>query len=159
MSLRKEIQILNKRKRIYIYHDKVHIATNKNNDENPINLEVLLMEPTTHIFHELNFKLDPGEAPPFAGHRGCRLGKIPEKQKAIYKQIGGILKKCREEADLSTSFVVDKLGINLLTLQKTEKGERRIYQSEIRLLCNLYAAETKPLIDLLIQIEELEDNQ
>lgn len=159
MSLRKEVHILNKRKRMYIYYDKVHIATVKNDDDKPITLEVLLMEPKSNIFHELNFKLKPGEAKPFAGHRGCVLGKIPESHRIIFKKIGELLKKAREKSGLSASHVVGKLGLNLLTLQKTEKGERRIYQSEIRLLCKLYKQDPEPMISQLILLEELEDNQ
>ena len=156
MTIKKEMHIINKNKRVYIYYGKVHVATLKNVSDGQVYFEALLMDPSSHIFHALNFKLDPGEAPPFAGHRGSKVGKIKEEQKNLYSKIGLILRENREKVGLSLSHVAAKLGITLVVLQKTEAGSRRISQSEIRLLCNLYRTDTKPLIDLLVQIEEME---
>lgn len=154
--MKKEIIIINKRKRIYIYHNKLHILTIKNDSDVPITLESLLMTPDVNIFHALNFKLNPGEAPPFRGQRGAQLGKASDEQKTIYKKIGSILKKNREDAGMSMSHVVGKLSLNLPVLQKTEAGARRIYQSEIRLLCQLYDAESAIPLKLLEELEDLE---
>jgi len=156
MTIKKEMHIVNKNKRIYIYYGKLHIMTLKNISDGQIYIEALLMDPSSHIFHALNFKLDPGEAPPFSGHRGSRVGKMKPEEKEIYTRIGTILKQNREKCGLSLGHVIAKLGITLIVLQKTEAGLRRISQSEIRLLCKLYQADTKELIDLLVQIEEME---
>lgn len=154
--MKKEIHVVNKRGRIYIYHKKVHILTLKNDSDAPITLESLLMYPDVHIFHALKFKLNPGETPPFQGHRGCRLGKVSPEQKEIYKKIGLVLKEYREAAGLSMSHVAGKLSLNLPVLQKTEQGDRRIYHSEIRLLCQEYEADPAIPLKLLEAIEEFE---
>lgn len=153
MTIRKEITIVNKNKKIYIYHNKEHILTIKNYCEKKIFFETMAMVPSVHIFHEQQFRLDPGEKPPFRGHRGKQVGKIPEEHSKVYKQIGSMLKNFRTKKGLSVVEVCDRLSVNLLVMQKTESGRRRISKKEIELLSSIYGVDPKPAIDMLSKLE------
>lgn len=64
----------------------------------------------------------------------------------IYKVLGNHLRNSREAAGLTLTNVADKLSATPMTIQRYEKGDRKITIEKIRLLCALYNVDADQLM-------------
>lgn len=64
----------------------------------------------------------------------------------IYKILGRHLRNSREAAGLTLTDVAEKLSITPMTIQRYEKGDRKISVEKIRVLCDLYNIDADQLM-------------
>lgn len=64
----------------------------------------------------------------------------------LYKTLGRYLRVAREASGLTLSDVANKIDTTLMTIQRYEKGDRKITVEKIRLLCSLYGVDADKLM-------------
>lgn len=64
----------------------------------------------------------------------------------IYKILGRHLRAARESAGLTLSDVAEKISATPMTIQRYEKGDRKISVEKIRSLCTLYDVDADQLM-------------
>lgn len=68
----------------------------------------------------------------------------------LYKALGSLLRSARESTGLTLAEVAEKLRVTTMTVQRYEKGERKISIEKIRLLCDIYSVSADNLMALAI---------
>ena len=64
----------------------------------------------------------------------------------LYKVLGSYLRVAREASGLTLSEVSKKIDSTLMTVQRYEKGDRKITVEKIRTLCSLYGVDADTLM-------------
>lgn len=67
-------------------------------------------------------------------------------EEGLYKQLGLLLRTARESAGLTLTDIANRVKVTPMTIQRYEKGERKISVEKIKLLCSYYSTDSDLLM-------------
>jgi len=71
-------------------------------------------------------------------------------EQELYYILGNLLKKSRENAGLTLTEVSEKMKTTPMTIQRYEKGDRKISVEKVRELCSIYGQDSDQIMKLAV---------
>lgn len=76
-------------------------------------------------------------------------------EESLYKELGNLLRTAREKSGLTLAEIANKMEVTPMTIQRYEKGERKINTEKIRLLCKFYSVNPEELMQNAVNNSDL----
>lgn len=73
----------------------------------------------------------------------------------LYKELGALLRSAREDSGLTLVEIANKMDVTPMTIQRYEKGERKINIEKIKLLCKFYSVNPEELMQKAVKNSDL----